>query len=393
MAMDDGGGPAAALSGSGAPCAAAEQQASCLITSCTRKQEKRKAEACGQAPGVQGGPQQQLVKRTKGVPAGVPAGSGQLQQQAACLSDTSVDDQENTDQQQAVLQPQASGGGGQQPPAVVVRAACSTLGNMLAPLSAWALHGAGHHQQHAAAPQHTGQHELPLALAQQQQQAGVQGGSGGVLEGDGADDAAVWSDENAACCSEGVALTAPSTSSAPTVSAPSSVTGGTGASLHSALPPQQQVAVVRHAPGAYAAGAGYGAVTSGGNTADDTDDVEWDEDDFDPFLFIGSLGPVERYVLPGRQPLLPRQTRACKQQKTLVLDLDETLVHSTLEAAGAAHADFSFPVTFGGNEHMVHVRTRPHMHAFLERCAQLFEVVVFTASQKVCWSCVLCVGG
>ena len=31
----------------------------------------------------------------------------------------------------------------------------------------------------------------------------------------------------------------------------------------------------------------------------------------------------------------------------------------------------------------VHVRRRPHLGAFLQRCAELFEVVVFTASQKV----------
>lgn len=29
------------------------------------------------------------------------------------------------------------------------------------------------------------------------------------------------------------------------------------------------------------------------------------------------------------------------------------------------------------------VRKRPHLMEFLERCAELFEVVVFTASQKI----------
>lgn len=29
------------------------------------------------------------------------------------------------------------------------------------------------------------------------------------------------------------------------------------------------------------------------------------------------------------------------------------------------------------------VRKRPHLQHFLERCAELFEVVVFTASQKI----------
>lgn len=122
-------------------------------------------------------------------------------------------------------------------------------------------------------------------------------------------------------------------------------------------------------------------VSSG--ASDDSEDVDYDEDDFDPFVFIAQLGPVDHYADPGRHPLLPRQTRTCKQ-KTLVLDLDETLVHSTLDAACGVGADFTFPVMFNGAEHMVHVRQRPHMRCFLEAVARDWEVVVFTASQKVC---------
>lgn len=57
--------------------------------------------------------------------------------------------------------------------------------------------------------------------------------------------------------------------------------------------------------------------------------AEEDEDDsyldFDPFLFIKRLPPVDQCVPPRREFLLPRQTRRTKR-KTLVLDLDETLV-------------------------------------------------------------------
>jgi len=34
-------------------------------------------------------------------------------------------------------------------------------------------------------------------------------------------------------------------------------------------------------------------------------------------------------------------------------------------------------------EHIINVRQRPHLLCFMERVAQLFEVVVFTASQKI----------
>ena len=78
------------------------------------------------------------------------------------------------------------------------------------------------------------------------------------------------------------------------------------------------------------------------------------------------------------------QGAGSQRRFTIVLDLDETLVHSTLDdAPGAEAAHFHFPVPFNGAEHMVHVRTRPHMRRFLEHAAGLFEVVVFTASQKV----------
>ena len=54
--------------------------------------------------------------------------------------------------------------------------------------------------------------------------------------------------------------------------------------------------------------------------------------------------PLRSLPIPlPRQVLLPRQTRQCKL-KTLVLDLDETLVHSSLEHA--ANPDFSFDVRF-----------------------------------------------
>ena len=81
-----------------------------------------------------------------------------------------------------------------------------------------------------------------------------------------------------------------------------------------------------------------------------------------------------------RQPLLPPQTRRCRQ-KTLVLDLDETLVHSTLDDCD--DPDFTFPVAFNGLNHTVHVKKRPGLLEFLQRVSKLFEVVIFTASQKV----------
>jgi CTD small phosphatase-like protein 2 len=64
-----------------------------------------------------------------------------------------------------------------------------------------------------------------------------------------------------------------------------------------------------------------------------------------------------------------------------VLDLDETLVHCSVEPI--VGADLTFPVEFNGVNYTVYVRKRPHLHRFLEAIHDKFEVVVFTASQKV----------
>ncbi|GFZ21144.1 SCP1-like small phosphatase 5 [Actinidia rufa] len=66
---------------------------------------------------------------------------------------------------------------------------------------------------------------------------------------------------------------------------------------------------------------------------------------------------------------------------TLVLDLDETLVHSTLERCD--DADFTFPVNFNLQEHTVYVRCRPHLKDFMDKVAGLFEIIIFTASQSI----------
>ncbi|GBG62053.1 hypothetical protein CBR_g28529 [Chara braunii] len=105
-----------------------------------------------------------------------------------------------------------------------------------------------------------------------------------------------------------------------------------------------------------------------------------DFDDFDPYLFIKRLPKLSDIVSECRPHLLPKQTRR-SPPISLVLDLDETLVHSTLELC--PDADFSFPVHFNNQQHMVYVRRRPHLQAFMERVAELFEIIVFTASQSV----------
>lgn len=82
--------------------------------------------------------------------------------------------------------------------------------------------------------------------------------------------------------------------------------------------------------------------------------------------------------VPERKALLPAIAPHHKGRKCLVLDLDETLVHSSFKILH--QADFTIPVEIEGNFHNVYVIKRPGVDEFMKRVGELYEVVVFTAS-------------
>lgn len=78
------------------------------------------------------------------------------------------------------------------------------------------------------------------------------------------------------------------------------------------------------------------------------------------------------------KPLLPRMKSNDAGKICVVIDLDETLVHSSFKPVN--NADFIIPVEIDGTVHQVYVLKRPHVDEFLKRMGELFECVLFTAS-------------
>ena len=76
------------------------------------------------------------------------------------------------------------------------------------------------------------------------------------------------------------------------------------------------------------------------------------------------------------QLLLPPKTSG---KKTLVLDLDETLVHSQF-ITFSAPSDVILKIEIENEIHDIHVMVRPGVKEFLEKMEKLYEIVIFTAS-------------
>ncbi|CAG8718601.1 325_t:CDS:2 [Acaulospora morrowiae] len=94
---------------------------------------------------------------------------------------------------------------------------------------------------------------------------------------------------------------------------------------------------------------------------------------------VVSENPVEEPIEEvERKSLLAPIAPEHLGKKCLVLDLDETLVHSSFKFI--QQADFVVPVEIENQIHNVYVIKRPGVDQFLRKMGEIYEVVVFTAS-------------
>jgi len=83
-----------------------------------------------------------------------------------------------------------------------------------------------------------------------------------------------------------------------------------------------------------------------------------------------------------KRPFLLPEMDVKYLRKTLVLDMDETLIHCFFQQEDKSHYDWSFTLDRGISIINVFCCVRPHLVEFLRVASEMYEIVVFTASQE-----------
>lgn len=105
---------------------------------------------------------------------------------------------------------------------------------------------------------------------------------------------------------------------------------------------------------------------------EDTNDV------FSPFAFIKNIPSKSQQSKPCIRDIPPK-TRSTPQA-TLVLDLDETLMYSSLSVI--EEAEYTFRTSFQDHEYKVYMILRPYVKEFLQAMSKVYEMFVYTSAKK-----------
>ena len=91
-----------------------------------------------------------------------------------------------------------------------------------------------------------------------------------------------------------------------------------------------------------------------------------------------SLTPFNHSKILPNEFLLPKKSSEFSNKKTLILDLDETLVHSSFTPF--ENNDIVLNVDFDGMIYDIYVLVRPGAEYFIKNISKYYELVIFTAS-------------
>eukprot|EP00330_Aristerostoma_sp_ATCC50986_P001814 CAMPEP_0114600656 /NCGR_PEP_ID=MMETSP0125-20121206/23250_1 /TAXON_ID=485358 ORGANISM="Aristerostoma sp., Strain ATCC 50986" /NCGR_SAMPLE_ID=MMETSP0125 /ASSEMBLY_ACC=CAM_ASM_000245 /LENGTH=109 /DNA_ID=CAMNT_0001809053 /DNA_START=57 /DNA_END=386 /DNA_ORIENTATION=+ len=98
------------------------------------------------------------------------------------------------------------------------------------------------------------------------------------------------------------------------------------------------------------------------------------------FSLKRALCGAKEYKKKIPKTYLKPQSALHQGKKTLVLDLDETLIHAAEEET----ADYDFELIITGplmSDMNFYIHKRPGVEEFIKQMAKQYELVVFTASQ------------
>jgi CTD small phosphatase-like protein 2 len=128
----------------------------------------------------------------------------------------------------------------------------------------------------------------------------------------------------------------------------------------------------------------YTKPANGGLKAPKSSDAAYNDHLYQTFLalkFVRNLPEPDMSQLSGRRLHLTKRP-AYMNKKTVIFDLDETLIHC-LDESHRANADAVIPIKFPTGEIInAYIKIRPYARECLREVNKDFEVIVFTASHK-----------
>ncbi|XP_054459018.1 CTD small phosphatase-like protein 2 [Anoplopoma fimbria] len=105
---------------------------------------------------------------------------------------------------------------------------------------------------------------------------------------------------------------------------------------------------------------------------------EEEDDIFNPFTFIKNIPSHSQHSQPQLRDIPPK-TRSTPEA-TLVVDLEETLMFSSLNVI--EEAEYTFHTAFQDHQYKVYMILRPHVKEFLQSMAKIYELFVYTCAKK-----------